>query len=266
MYQIVIFVSTILLAVMFMSEVSAQVVPESGLKAYWSFDRCDFTDDSENEDASDGVAEGEPECVDGPEGFGMAYRFAYRKGGCIDDSRDSIRFPEVEVSAEQHSYALWFSPAEGLDVSSSRQDLLYRDTEDIDEVLAQRGRPHITLNHDQDGKLGFHARIQQPDGMPNDFDAYNNIKSVTETWQAGRWYHAAVTWDGDQFSVYIDGELQQTILEPHGPSYVYKGIVVGRRGQLEDQFNYPFCGRIDEVRMYDYALVPAQIYALAGRP
>ena len=185
----------------------------------------------------------------------MAYEF----DGGRDGSIDSIRFPGVRVSADQHSYALWFSPAESLDASSTRQDLLYRDVSDIIEVFAQKGRPHITLNHDGDGKLGFHARIQQPDGELDDYNAYNDIKSNTATWQAGRWYHVAVTWDGSQFRVYVDGELQQSRTKPYGLSYVYEGVVVGMRGRID----FPFRGRIDKVWMYDYALMPSQVQALS---
>ncbi len=127
----------------------------------------------------------------------MAYEF----DGGIDGSKDAILFPGVRVSPDQHSYALWFSLAQNLNASSPRQDLLYRDVADISMVFTQQGRPHITLNHDQDGKIGFHARIQQPNGSLDNYDAYDNIKSNTAAWQAGRWYHVAVTWDGNQFRV-----------------------------------------------------------------
>ena len=237
----------VLIAIVFLVffSLAAQAAIDDGLIAHWSFDACDLQDSGPN-GFNAGTLIGNPMCVQGAQGF--AFEFY---------GNDFIRIPDVPVAPTQHSYALWFRPAQDLDSNSPRQDLLYADV-DLDVILQTLGRPHITLNHDADGKIGFHPHII-PDngGNPATSDA---IESSTDTWQANRWYHAAFTWDGATFLTYIDGELQQVFdALPSGVSHVYEGIVLAVRGNEE----FFFSGSLDEVRMYDRVLTPDEVIQLA---
>ena len=228
----------------------AQAAINDGLIAYWNFDACDL-EDSGPAGFNAGAMLGDPMCVQGAQGFAFAF----------DGVDDFIRIPDVPVEPTQHSYALWFRPAEDLDSNSPRQDLLYADV-DIDIILQTLGRPHITLNHpnndkELDGKIGFHPHII-PDNGGNPL-APDSIKSSTDTWQANRWYHAAFTWDGATFRIYIDGALEQTFTLPSGVSNTYEGIVLAVRGNEEFFFN----GSLDEVRIYDRVLTPEEVRELA---
>jgi len=239
-------VKPILITVFFLVFFSlvAQAAIDDGLIAYWSFDACDLHDSGPN-GFNAGTFIGNPMCVQGAQGFAFEFYGA-----------DFIRIPDVPVSPTQHSYALWFRPAQDLNSNSPRQDLLYADV-DLDVILQTLGRPHITLNHDADGKIGFHPHII-PDngGKPA---TSNAIESSTNTWQANRWYHAAFTWDGATFRTYIDGVLEQTFTLPSGVSNVYEGIVLAVRGNEE----FFFSGSLDEVRMYDRVLTPDEVLELA---
>ncbi len=86
-----------------------------GLMAYWSFNACDFQDDSGNGFDEGTAPERTPLCVPGAQGNALAF----------DGNRDNfIRIPDVPVSDRQHSYALWFRPAVDLDATSPPQDLM----------------------------------------------------------------------------------------------------------------------------------------------
>ena len=234
---------TVLLLVFF--PIVAHTAIDDGLIAYWSFDACDLADDSGN-GFSAGMMIGNPICVDGAQGSAFAF-----------DGDDFIRIPDVPVAPTRHSYALWFRPAMDLTSASPRQDLLYADV-DLDVILQRRGRPHITLNHDAEGKLGFHPHII-PDGGGNPAIS-DAIESSTDTWQANRWYHAAFTWDGAIFRTYIDGELQQVFDQlPSGASNVYQGLVLAVRGNEE----FHFSGSLDEVRIYDRVITAEEVRELS---
>ncbi len=223
----------------------AQAGINDGLVGYWSFDVCDVRDDSGN-GFNAGRTVGNPICVAGAQGF--AFEF---------DGNDYIRIPGVPVVPTRHSYALGFRSSRELDRSSPRQDILYADT-DEEEILQGRGRPHITMNHDGDGKIGFHPRIITNGG---NVLISNSIESTTTEWQADRWYHVAFTWDGQTFRTYIDGELQQAATLQSGLSFVYEGIVLAIRGDGE----FPFTGALDEVRLYDRVITQSEVRELSDR-
>lgn len=222
----------------------AQAAINEGLVGYWSFDACDIRDDSGN--GFSGTPIGNPRCVRGAQGSALEF-----------DGNNFVQIPDVPVPPTVHSYALWFRPAMDLDSDSPRQDLLYADT-DAEEILQQRGRPHITLNHDEDGQIGFHPHIITDDGS---MVTSNIIKSLTAEWRADRWYHAVFTWDGRTFRTYIDGELEQTATLQSGMSFVYAGIVLAIRGDE----THAFTGSLDEVRMYDRVITQREVRELANR-
>jgi hypothetical protein len=70
------------------------------------------------------------------------------------------------------------------------------------------------------------------------------------------WYHVTATYDGSVFKVYLDGE-EVGVSEPglsltKGQKDVFIGAYCGG-------YAYGFEGVIDDVKIYDYALSPAQI-------
>jgi hypothetical protein len=80
----------------------------------------------------------------------------------------------------------------------------------------------------------------------------------------GQWVHVAATFDGARAVVYVDGRpvAQQAYARPTGadPSRL---LVGGRPGAPPDSVAERLTGRLDEVMVYERALSPAEIAALA---
>lgn len=68
---------------------------------------------------------------------------------------------------------------------------------------------------------------------------------------AGQWYHVAGTTDGANMKIYVNGQLKKSSACVTA-SYTSTGIWIG--GTTED-----FDGKIDHVKIFDYARTPAQI-------
>jgi hypothetical protein len=86
--------------------------------------------------------------------------------------------------------------------------------------------------------------------------------SSEQVLEVGRWYHVAVTYDGLQKSIYIDGDLDSSQADSSAWVDIAAPISVGRH----DNSSYPsyFNGLIDELRVYDRALSPTEVQRLAG--
>ena len=86
------------------------------------------------------------------------------------------------------------------------------------------------------------------------FGFNNDVAGVTDIIQ-DQWYHAAVTYDGTDVTLYLDGNFEassslslNTIMDPNG-------FTIGRRPIQEDFWD----GQIDEVRIWDYARSQTEI-------
>ncbi len=78
----------------------------------------------------------------------------------------------------------------------------------------------------------------------------------------GRWYHVVGTWDGANIRIYVDGVLDNTPTPRAAPINtdtrpVYLGGCIG----IADVFD----GRIDDVRLFNYALDVDEVTALNGQ-
>ena len=94
-------------------------------------------------------------------------------------------------------------------------------------------------------------------------DSHNRHKDI-ETLATETWYHVALTWDGGNYVVYVNGE------EKANGSYTGLDTLntvadIGNDGR-NDETNRTeaFNGLLDDVRIYDVALPPAEIAKLAG--
>ena len=221
---------------------TAMATLEQGLVGHWTFDDCerDQTISSVQDQSFNGYtgkAEGSPLCAFGI--IGNAVRFA--------SDGDAVVIPGVPTSPYAYTYTLWFSLAQNAFSNSPRQDLLYGGQEG-------EARPHITLNRKPpgDGSLGLFVNI---DGASHD-DVTTTPRDV---WDASRWRHAAFTWDGRDFRIYVDGRLASTVRH-EGLSSSHQGIILGMRRDGK----HPFRGRLDDVRLYQRALSASEIDQLAN--
>jgi hypothetical protein len=89
---------------------------------------------------------------------------------------------------------------------------------------------------------------------------YNNSATIN----LNQWRHIAVTHDGATVRIYVGGVLVETATLP--PPYLNDAPVRIGSMPVPDsgsvQLNQPFQGKIDEVRLYNVALTPAQIALL----
>lgn len=103
-----------------------------------------------------------------------------------------------------------------------------------------------------DGRYNFSVAL--PNG------GWGATHDVSAPAVAGAWAHVAGVYDGQRISLYVDGALAATKLisnEPRALQDSARPLVIG---------NHPswsaFAGQIDEVRLYDVALAPAQVKSL----
>jgi hypothetical protein len=99
---------------------------------------------------------------------------------------------------------------------------------------------------------------------------YNGTTWVTTssnfTTVGSGWHHYAFTFDdaANQLKIYIDGQLATTVTENTSINYTGLGTatVIGRNGNTATTMDVD--GRVDDVRVYNYALTPAEIAVIYG--
>lgn len=83
------------------------------------------------------------------------------------------------------------------------------------------------------------------------------------TYNDGQWHHVMITYNGTTFSLYVDGVLvsKQQGTGTNAIYYEPGGVAIGQDGDNPDGF---FSGNIDDVRLYNRALSPAEVSALGS--
>jgi hypothetical protein len=76
--------------------------------------------------------------------------------------------------------------------------------------------------------------------------------------EANTWYHLCATYNGESLKAYKDGVLIHANDDPSGPPIAGKGTLKFGKHSLEFVKEY-FCGTIDDVRIYNYALSQDEI-------
>jgi alpha-N-arabinofuranosidase len=81
----------------------------------------------------------------------------------------------------------------------------------------------------------------------------------------GRWYHIAGVYDASKktIALYLDGKLQEVL--PYNSAWQATGSTVIGRGKWDGNNADFMNGTVDDVRIYDVALSPLDIQALAGK-
>ena len=106
----------------------------------------------------------------------------------------------------------------------------------------------------------FRAFIQQPGDWPC-------VVGQTNV-EADRWYFVAMTYDGQDIKLYVDGEFDGSLAVPGEISYVdSKGRDLPLRfGAHAGGTGYWFTGILDEVEIWDRAMTQEQIMAVYESP
>lgn len=203
---------------------SAIDIPDSGVSR-WTFDSVDLDgsdpidvwgdNDATNNGATTGV-DGTSETYD----TGEAFEF-----DGTDDYVSAAVPDEIQGTGDK-SAALWFR-------YDSQGYMLAIGTNDISQ--------------------GFGAFVHTDDKL--NFWGSNDDFTTGEELTTGQWYHVAITYDGDDVAVYLDGDnaadgVRSKNLDT-GDDETTIGARMGGRVSIE--------GRIDDVRIYDKALSSSEI-------
>jgi dienelactone hydrolase len=153
-----------------------------------------------------------------------------------------IGWPEDESTIN-----IWFKPDATINNTSGRQDL----------YTINSDRPYLCFNKSATGKLYFCPRFY--DDATSTIIYASDIVSTTNTWQAGKWYCATTTYDGQNVKLYIDGILEASASVPdthNGPgSFMHIGNKTSGGG---------FRGVIDDLRIYNRGLAADEVVAIAN--
>jgi hypothetical protein len=109
---------------------------------------------------------------------------------------------------------------------------------------------NATLDNTTEAFMGFYG----------DYGDHNIMDSSVLV-QTGTWYTLVCTFDGFQTSLYLNGHLQKTQIQP--PSFFTANtsdLYIGKTENISFPFN--FNGVIDEIRIYDKALSPQLVKQL----
>ncbi|MCA9247387.1 MAG: hypothetical protein KDA42_09740, partial [Planctomycetales bacterium] len=117
---------------------------------------------------------------------------------------------------------------------------------------------------DDDGSIGFSTAAEG--------SAVHDMSSNRTSLNDGQWHHAVVTYDGVNKRIYIDGQLDSVVFDPHNGLGL--GTVNPRFGIIGDgseatafngaRNNLYYEGLMDQVGMWGRALTGAEVAALYG--
>ncbi|GAL86408.1 LamG domain protein jellyroll fold domain protein [Sporocytophaga myxococcoides] len=196
------------------------VKSENKLVAYYSFSG-DLTDASGN--SNNGTSHGATLTTDRCGNENGAYHF---------DGSSYISLPTKDFINSNYTYAMWVSFEKLKSVTS------------FISIGAKGGDQSIQVNPSGAGWSGggYNSDGTLTGAIPGKYPSVN------------RWYHVILTRDNSSMKLYIDGQLEATASTSNkAPSYAKAPYyaVLGARGLEEIQF---LTGKLDEVRIYNYAL------------
>jgi PKD repeat protein len=100
---------------------------------------------------------------------------------------------------------------------------------------------------------GYKFRACRQDGVGSDFAVSTTVP------QANTWYHVVFCIDNTSMKLYVNGNLETTVTN-NISSFNYdstRDIILG--GNNESNFNQPYSGSIDNVRIYSRVITPAEV-------
>ncbi|MCH7920070.1 MAG: hypothetical protein IIC50_19035 [Planctomycetes bacterium] len=212
------------------------VLSTDGLVAHWKFDEISGTS------AADATGNGHTGTLNNMSG--SEWTTGQVDGALeFDGSDDYVSVSSVAVPTTAFSFALWFKPDSNWSSGSGEQRF-------VDWTGSSPSRPYWTFSEDGDGKIGLHVKI--------DGTSYDDIKTQTTSWTSGTWYHLAVTWNGTDFKVYVNGTQEGPDVTHSGSHMSNTGLHIGQNASSSDRFD----GQLDDLRIYSYALSPSEVTAL----
>ena len=120
--------------------------------------------------------------------------------------------------------------------------IMYNLTTNLRTLFFTSVNPGFGLLHRFDTDSKLHWYLSSNDAS---HDIANAVAGTKATWNTGQWYHEAITWDGTNYRMFVDGTVDLTIA--NGTSLANNSHAI-RIGAL-DATDYGVNGWIDEFRV-----------------
>lgn len=108
----------------------------------------------------------------------------------------------------------------------------------------------------------YFAASGRPSGAVRIGGSYKTVTAGTTKLTVGQWAHVAVTYDGSNVKIYINGTLEGTLAASGSIDVCTGPLQIGNTTVWGEEFN----GSIDEARVYDRALSAAEITQSMNSP
>jgi hypothetical protein len=89
-----------------------------------------------------------------------------------------------------------------------------------------------------------------------------DLRPATSAWDLDTWYHIVGTYNGSQLELYINGVSVGTVAQTLDTNTEFDHVGIGIDTVWSGTFHWLCDGRVDEVKLYDYALSPSDVSAL----
>ncbi|GEM_PF-2318484 len=174
---------------------------------------------------------------DGKGKFGKCISFNNPNRGPADQCVTIPNSLSLNITANTLTLEAWVNP--GIDLGPGVGPLEYMS-------IMNKGSYGITFNRDQGGTIS---------GVAKSGDTWNDVKTVV-SWKAGEWHHIAMSYDGKENRLYIDGVLKDTVVASGKvDDSSDKSLIIGASYQM----HWGWTGKIDEVRVLNRALSAPEI-------
>jgi hypothetical protein len=159
----------------------------------------------------------------------------------LDGTDDFVTLPTYPRQ-NNFSVSAWFKLNNAWNSSSSGQQMIYN---------AEGSDPDFYIYFDSADQGKLKAASYNPS---------NNLLSITNSWEANRWYHVTVTYNSltGSKSLYIDGNLENQAVVANLSLNTNGSHRIGQYA-LGGMF---FNGQIDDVRIYNYPLTQQLVNTL----
>jgi len=149
--------------------------------------------------------------------------------------------------------SVWVKP--NLPLSYNVWPILTKGDRDDEDLMAY----YLYLNTQPFANKACVPNFYMGDGS-NSQGIYLSQPSYTLNCDGTTWYHLAVTWDGSNIKLYINGVLNESVVQTITPLDSNRVLRIGKNSQQQTRFN----GTIDELAIYNRSLTAEEIAVHAG--
>ncbi len=213
----------------------------NGLVGYWKMDESSWTNDCSTTSVTDSSGNGNNgkacPATTGPTG-GAVGKFG--NGGSFDGSDDNITLGNpstLQITGSKITLSAWIKP----DAFSGQQGIIGK---------WQNGPSDASYDLNSVDSGVVHCNLNT--------DANNNIASATGVLTVSVWNHVVCTYDGNNAVIYVNGVAVKTQAVTGNIQDSDNTVYVGYYQALDKYFD----GSIDEARIYNRALSPAEVSLL----